>query len=148
MNYLFSLRGIQPTLIKFNPEDCPFENFKMGMHNGEPEWCVKVLPPNSTRWFELFCKKNDFIIIMEFFDRNNNFVNYTVTSLSPEVTSRYVDCFDEDNQEHVSLEEAFMVREEVEPSSQELRDIEENELEELLRKSATLTLEDLLDDED
>lgn len=145
-NVVFNLKGVKPNVFVFDPVTCPFENFKMGFHNGHQEWCVKVLPPNAYRWIELFCKAGDVIMVIEFYDRNNMLVSYTAVSMPFEIANNYLECYDEREDDYVDLKEVFFSKEE-EPTLEEIKIID-NELEDLLEKSKHLTIEDLLEDDE
>lgn len=143
-NVVFNLKGVKPNVFVFDPITCPFENFKMGFHNGHQEWCVKVLPPNAYRWIELFCKVGDIIMVIEFYDRDNMLVSYTAVSMPFDIANNYLDCYDAEEDDYVDLKDVFFSKDE--PTLEEIKAID-NELEELLEKSKHLTIEDLLDDE-
>jgi hypothetical protein len=143
-NVVFNLKGVKPDVIIFDPYNCPFENFKIGLKNGVQEWYVKIMPPNAYRWIELFVKVGDIIMVQEFFDRDNQLVSFTAISLPFNIADNYLECYDEKEDEYIDLENVFFG----EPSEQELKDIESREIEALIEKSKHLTIEDLLEDED
>jgi hypothetical protein len=146
-NVVFNLKGVKPNVFLFDPLTCPFENFKIGLKNGVQEWCIKIMPPNAYRWIELFAKVGDIIMVQEFFDRDNQLVSFTAISLPFDIANNYLDCYDVVEDDYIDLQDIFFGGKEAEPTPEELKAIEETELEELLYKSQHLTIEDLLDDE-
>lgn len=130
----------------FNPKDCIWDNFLMGEHNGVPEWCITIYSPVG-KDIELFCKEGDVVIIQTFININSDIVAKTAVSLPWKVACNVIYGYDELTEDNVSLESCFVTEEDIEPSDELIRYIEEVELEELLEKSKHLTIEDLLDDE-
>ena len=153
-NVVFSLKNVKPDIFQFDALTCKFENFPMGLHNGEKEWCVRILPPTSKTAIELFVKKNDYIVIMQFFDGDNNLASFTAIALPQEVASLYIDCYDELEQEYVTLYETFNYvppffddDSEKEPEDRVIKTIEKNEIDDIILDAMNLDINSLLEDE-
>lgn len=131
----------------FSPKDCLWDNILMGEHNGIQEWCITIYNPVG-KDIEVFAKEGDFVAIQTFVNIEGDIVAKTAITLPWVVACNYIYGYDELLEENVSLESCFIEEiEDIEPSVEEIRNIEDNELEELLEKSRHLTIEDLLDDE-
>jgi len=131
----------------FNPLDCLWDNHLMGEHNGVKEWCVTIYNPVG-KDIELFCKESDVVCIQTFINTQGDIVAKTAVSLPWLVATNVIYGYDELLEENVSLESCFVTEvEDEEPSVADIMRIEEEEVEELIRRSKTLTIEDLLEDE-
>ncbi len=136
----------------FNPLDCLWDNYLMGTITRNEvvvqEYCVTIINPVG-KDIELFCKEGDVVCIQTFVRNDGNIVAKTAVSLPRLVATNFIYGYDELLEENVSLDSCFTTEvEDEEPSVADIMRIEEEEIEELIRKSKTLTIEDLLEYED
>lgn len=139
--------NVECDVFIFNPLDCIWNNFLMGEHNGIKEWCVTIYSPVG-KDIELFVKEGDVVCIQTFVNFEGDIVAKTAVSLPWKVACNVIYGYDELLEENISLKSCFVEEGDDEPSVDEIRKIEDNELEELIYKSQHLTIEDLLNNED
>lgn len=135
----------------FNPKDCLWDNYQIGTkttnEGSHKEWSVTIGNPIGQDII-LHCKEGDFISIQTFVDFDGNIVAKTAVVLPWKVATKYIYGYDELTEENVSLESCFQEEDDTEPSMEEIRNIEDFELNDLLEKSKHLTIEDLLENEE
>lgn len=133
----------------FYKNDCLWDNHLMGKHNGVEEYCITIPNPVG-RDIEIFAKEGEVVQIQTYVDIDGNIIAKAAVVLPYEVAKRVIYGYDELKEDTVSFEDAFKNEEvdDEEPSIDDIRRIEEKELEELLYKSQHLTIEDLLEDEE
>jgi hypothetical protein len=131
----------------FSPKDCLWDNFLMGEHNGVQEWCITISNPVG-KDIEVFAKEGDFVVIQTFVDFDGNIVSRVAITLPWKVATKYIYGYDELLEENVSLESCFV--EEVgddEPSVDDIKRIEDRELNRIIEDANNLSVEALFDDE-
>lgn len=136
-----------------DPKTCLWDNYQIGTkttnEGSHKEWSVTIGNPVGQDII-LHCKQGDFIAIQTFVDFDGNIVAKTAITLPWKVACNYIYGYDELIEQNVSLESCFVeeVDNDMEPSMEEIRNIEDFELNDLLEKSKHLTIEDLLEDDE
>lgn len=147
-NVRFVLQLGDVDVFIFYKNDCVWDNHLMGKHNGIEEYCITIPNPVG-RDIEVFAKEGEVVQIQTYVDFDGNIVAKVAVVLPYNVAKKVIYGYDELKEDTVSFEDAFKQDvEDEEPSMDDIRRIEEEEIEELLYKSQHLTLEDLLEDED
>lgn len=133
----------------FYKNDCIWDNYLMGKHNDIEEYCITIPNPVG-KDIEVFAKEGEVVQIQTYVDFDGDIVAKVAVVLPYNVAKKVIYGYDELEEKTVSFEDAFRSEEieDEEPSMDDIKKIEDNELEELLYKSQHLTLEDLLEDEE
>jgi hypothetical protein len=118
-NISFELLCNPVDVFKFEATaDFPFEWEPIGKREGIMEYSVFVYGD------EHFLRKNDYLVILSFYNEDNKRSKAVVFSLSPIMAKIYLKAYDEDTQDYVPLIDAFTYPDLEEPSDSELEEIE------------------------